>query len=187
MDQQQPPSQPPSQQPPQPQWQQPSQPQWSPPPQQPMGWGGAPGYAAPPPRPLGVTFAAIFLIIVGVLALLIGVLALAGGALLGGALQDVQGGGLLAGFAAFFGILIILWAVLHLVGGIGSLQGKGWGRWTGIVVSVIALVFGVLGLISLLGARMDAGNLIFQIVWVALYALAAWALIQSGPYFAWRR
>src|SRR3954463_2577226 len=55
--------------PPPPQWtpppqQQQPQPQWTPPPQQPMGWGG-PGYGGPPPRPFGVTLAAVYLILSG--------------------------------------------------------------------------------------------------------------------------
>jgi len=132
------------------------QPQWSPPPQQPTGWGG-PGYSGPPPRPTGVTLAAIFLIVIGVLLLLAGVLALAGGAMFANMFQG-QDGGPLAGVFAFIGVIILFWAILHLVGGIGSLQGKGWGRWTGIVVAVITVIFGVLGLLGSMG-RTDAGGL----------------------------
>ncbi len=157
------------------------QPQWSPPPQQPTGWGG-PGYGGPPPRPTGVTLAAIFLIVIGVLLLLAGVLALAGGAMFANMFQG-QDGGLLTGVFAFIGVIILFWAILHLVGGIGSLQGKGWGRWTGIVVAVITVIFAVLGLLGSMG-RTDAGGLIYQVVIIALYALTAWVLIQASAYFA---
>ncbi len=165
--------------------QQPQQPQWSPPPQQPMGWGG-PGYGGPPPRPTGVTLAAIFLIVIGVLILLVALLSFAGGALFAN-LGAEQGGGLFAGLFAFLGVILLIWAILHLVGGIGSLQGKGWGRWTGIVVAAITVILGVLGLVTSLGARLDAGNLIYQIVVIVLYALVAWVLIKSSAYFAARR
>ena len=57
----------------------PAQPQWTPPPQQPTGWGG-PGYGGPPPRPTGVTLAAIYLIVMGVLIGLVGGCAAVGGA-----------------------------------------------------------------------------------------------------------
>jgi len=160
------------------------QPQWSPPPQQPTGWGG-PGYGGPPARPTGVTLAGIFLIVMGVLALLAGVLALAGGAMFANMFQGPDGG-LFAGLFAFIGVIILFWAILHLVGGIGSLQGKGWGRWTGIVVAVITVIFGVLGLLGSMG-RTDAGGLVFQVVFIALYALTAWALIKASGYFSARR
>ena len=161
------------------------QPQWTPPPQQPTGWGG-PGYGGPPPRPMGVTLAGIFLIVIGVLMLLVAVLAFAGGALLANALGGAEGGGIFAGIAAFFGILVLVWGILHLVGGIGALQGKGWGRWTGIVVAVITVIFGVLGLLGSMG-QTDAGGLIYQIVIIVLYVGTAWALIQASSYFAARR
>lgn len=160
-------------------------PQWSPPPQQPAGWGG-PGTMGPAARPTAVTVAGIILIVIGALMLLVGVLALAGGALLGGALGDLQGGGILAGVAAFFGIIIIFWAVLHLLGGIGSLQGKGWGRWTGIVVAVITLIFGILGLLGSFSGGVDGGSLIYQIVVLALYGFVAYALITASAYFGRR-
>ena len=161
------------------------QPQWSPPPQQPTGWGG-PGGMGPMARPMGVTLVSIFLIVIGVLMLLVGVLALAGGAFLGNALSDVQGGGILAGVAAFFGIIIIFWAILHLMGGIGSLQGKGWGRWTGIVVAVITLIFAVLGLLGSFSGGLNGGSLLYQVIVIALYGATAYVLITATAWFARR-
>ncbi|MDL2336034.1 MAG: hypothetical protein QFC55_08390 [Chloroflexota bacterium] len=137
-------------------------------------------------RPTGVTLVSIFLIVIGVLMLLVGVLALAGGALLGNALGDINGGGLLAGVAAFFGVIVIFWAILHLMGGIGSLQGKGWGRWTGIVVAVITLVFGVLGLLGSFSGGLNGSSLVYQLVVIALYGATAYVLIKSSAWFARR-
>ena len=96
---------------------------------------------------------------------------------------DVQGGGIVAAVGAFFGIIVLFWAVLHLLGGIGSVQGKGWGRWIGIVVAVITVILGALGLLGSLGGGVDTGQLVYQLVIIVLYALTAWALIQAGPYF----
>src|SRR4051795_157969 len=100
------PSTPPPQ--PQPQWtpeqQPPQQPQWTPPPQQPVGWGG-PGYGGPPPRPLGVTLAGIFLIVMGVLWLLGGAACAVGGAALVGFGNQVQNGSGLFGAAAGGGVV----------------------------------------------------------------------------------
>lgn len=159
-------------------------PAWSPPPQQPAGWGG--GGMAPAARPTAVTVAGIILIVLGVIMLLFGVLALAGGALFADALGGLEDGGILAGVAAFFGIIIIFWAVLHLLGGIGSLQGKGWGRWIGIVVSVIALVFGILGLLGSFSGPIDGSALIFQVLFLALYGFVAYALFTASAYFTRR-
>lgn len=161
-------------------------PQWAPPPQQPAGWGTTD--VAPPARPGMVTYAGIFLIVMGVIALLVALLAFAGGALFAGAFQGADGG-LFAGIFGFLGVIILVWAIVHLLAGYGSLTGKNWGRITGIVISVIAVVIGVLGLIGVLtaGAGVDATSLIFQIVFIALYALAAWGLIQAGAFFAYRR
>jgi hypothetical protein len=162
-----------------------SQPKWTPPPQQPTGWGG-PGYGGPPPRPGGVTFAGIFLIVMGVIFVLFALLLFAGGALLGSAFGN-QGGGVFAPLGAIAGVVVLVWAILHLAGGIGSLQGKVWGRWTGIVVAIITLIVSVIGLLGSFSGRIEPVGLVIQIVFIALYALTVWALIQASSWFAARR
>src|SRR3954454_10251041 len=84
----------------------PAQPQWTPPPQQPVGWGG-PGYGGPPMRPTGVTLAAVYLIVMGVLIALVGGCAAAGGAIIGGAggQSNIPGLGAVGGAIAVFGIV----------------------------------------------------------------------------------
>lgn len=166
---------------------QPPPPQWSPPPQQQAGWAPS-GYATAPSRPGGVTFAGIFLIVMGVIGLLAAALLFMGTAILGGAAGDLgEFGGVFAGFAAFAAILSLVWGLANLLGGIGSLQGKSWGRATGIVIAVIAVIFGVIGLLGSLGAGIDASSLVINLVVVAAYVATAWALIQAGAYFAYRR
>lgn len=141
----------------------------------------------PVARPTGVTLAGIFLIVIGVILLLGAVLAFAGGALLANAFGDIDGGGVFAGIAAFFGVLILFWSILHFLGGIGSLQGKGWGRWIGIVVSVITVIFGVLGLLGSFSGGVNGSSLVYQLVVIVLYGLTAWVLIKAGSYFSARR
>ena len=194
MDQQQPPPQEPQPQqaptqPPPQQWQQPpQQPQWTPPPQQPMGWGG-PGYAAPPPRPLGVTLGSIWLIVGGILFLLGGAACAVGGGAIGGlTFNQVPGlSGAIGGALLVAGIIAIVLGIAQIAAGAGGLGGRGWARWTGIIVSVILAFFLILGGVSSMGAREGAGGGITSLVIGVLYALTAWGFIQSGNWFAWRR
>jgi hypothetical protein len=181
MDQQQPPQQAPQMPPP-------AQPQWTPPPQQPTGWGG-PGYGAPPPRPTGVTLAAIYLIVMGVL------LALGGAAcgILGGAAssigsQDTTGlASLLGGSLLVFGLILLVLGILSIAAGAGALGGRGWARWTGVVISVILAILLILGGISAMGGQGGATSGITTIVIGVLYALSAYALIAASSWFAARR
>ena len=129
------------------------QPQWSPPPQQPTGWG-APGYGGAPPRPTGVTLASIYLIVMGVLLVLGGAACgLAGGALFGvGSGVDTSGVfGALAGIAVVAGLIAAVLGILQIAAGAGAMGGKGWGRWIGIILSVIFAILFILGGLSALG------------------------------------
>jgi hypothetical protein len=169
--------------PPQQQWQSPPQQQWQSPPQQPPpGWGQQGYTMAPPARPGGVTFAGVFLIVMSILFFLFAAVAFLGGAAFGG-LVGAEGA-FVTGIFAFFAIILVVVGVAQLAAGIGALQGKGWGRITGLVISVIIVILLVLGLPN---AFSDVGSLILNVGLIILYALAAWALYQAGPYFAYRR
>jgi len=185
MDQQQPQ---PQMTPPQPQMTPPQQPQWTPPPQQPTGWGG-PGYGGPPVRPTGVTLAAVYLIVMGVLMTIAAIVSFIGGATFAG----LFGGDAFLGLFAVVGVIILVIAILHFAAGIGSLQGKGWARWTGIILAIVfAILIGLSGLTSL-GARPTADNsnpIVGTIIIIAiavLYALSALALIRASAFFSYRR
>lgn len=168
-------------------WQQsPQQPGWAPPPQQQQGWGQS-GYSAPPPRPTGVTLASIFLIIMGVLWALGGAACSIGGGAIGGMdFQQFEGlGGAIGGALLVAGIIGIVIGIAQILAGAGALSGKGWARVTGIIVAAVAAVLLILGGLSGLGE--DAASGVVTLVIGVLYALAAWAFIQAGPYFAYRR
>jgi hypothetical protein len=159
------------------------QPQWSPPPQQPTGWGGG-GYGGPPPRPVGVTLAAIYLIVMGVLVALVGGCVAGFSGLLGSAVDNagVGGGGAILAIGGGFGIIVLALGIVSIVAGVGAVQGKNWGRITGIVISALAVVGAVL---TVVGTGDFSGNIATIIVGV-LYALCAWALIQANAYFSYQ-
>jgi hypothetical protein len=115
--------------------------------------------AMPPPatpaatgRPMGATVIAVIETILGVL-LLLGALAAIGIAGLGGAMLGSSGvegsaaaGGILAGLGVVFGVILAALGVLYLAIAYGVWKARGWSWMLGIVVSIIAIVFGVLGL-----------------------------------------
>lgn len=163
-------------------------PQWAPPPSQPAGWGG--GGMAPVERPMGVTLGAIYLIVMGVLTSLVGGCA----ALFGGAFGQLGAGagadapfGAIGAILAGIGIVIVILGILSIVAGAGALGGKGWARWTGIILSAIFAVLSILSGVSSLGMQDGLTGGIFSIVIGVLYALTAWAFIQATPFFASRR
>jgi hypothetical protein len=163
----------------------PQQPQWSPPPQQPAGWGAAgPG---PVERPTGVTLAAIYLIVMGVLVGLLGACVGVLGGAAGGLESQLPGIGMIGGAIAVFGIIILILGILHIVAGAGALGGKGWARWTGVVVAVIMAILLALGGISSLGQEQGLTGGLVSIVLAVLYAGSAWALVQATAFFAYRR
>src|SRR3954452_907947 len=178
--------------PPPPQWdpqpQQPQQPQWTPPPQQPVGWGG-PGYGGPPARPTGVTLAAIYLIVMGILIALVGGGPAAVGGVVGTADPQDQIPGLasIGGAIAAVGIFIVVIGILAIVAGAGALGGKGWGRWLGVVISII---FAILLLLSGLGGLTNNSGVrggVVALVLGVLFALCRSLSIPASGYASYRR
>ncbi|HEX3264950.1 MAG TPA: hypothetical protein VHR16_04725 [Candidatus Limnocylindrales bacterium] len=101
-------------------------------------------------RPTGATIVSVIDGIIGVLALLAGLLFMVGMSVVGGLANnstDTQGlGGVFAGVGIVFGVIIILIGVLYLAIAYGVWKGRGWAWMLGMIVSIIAIVFGVLGL-----------------------------------------
>jgi hypothetical protein len=113
---------------------------------------------APPPaaavtaRPTGATVVAIIeailaaFLFLGALAL-IGIGGLAGGVI--GSSNDPNApgvGALVAGFGFVFGIILLVIGLLYAAISYGVWKGRPWSWMLGVVVSIIAIVFGVLGL-----------------------------------------
>jgi hypothetical protein len=157
-----------------------------------MGWGG-PGYQAPPPRPLGITLAAVYLLVMGLFTagILGGCGLIIGSAFLVGASQEGETGAGAVGLAV--GILPLIIGILSIAAGIGTFARGGWARWVGIVASVLALLyFGVIGLLffavkDLSGQSPLSGVGIVLASIAVLYVLCAIAYFMSGSYFSNRR
>ena len=92
-------------------------------------------------------------------------------------LGDAVGGAL-----AVLGIVILVFAVVEVLGGFGALLGKGWGRFLGILYS---LVFGV-GLLLIISSGLrasdtsvdvDSGVRVFFIVILAMFLMYLYSLV----------
>ena len=108
--------------------------------------------AASMARPTGATVISIIDGIIGVLALLSGLLLMVGAGLVGGLLGSAADpnapglGALFAGLGIVFGVIVVLIGLLYLAIAYGVWKGRGWAWMLGVVVSIIAVIFGVLGL-----------------------------------------
>ena len=139
---------------------------------------------------MGVTLGSIFLIVMGVLTSLSGGCTVMGGALfgqIGSGTEVASPFGALGGILAGVGIVIVVLGIVSIVAGAGALGGKGWARWTGLILSVIFAVLLILGGVSSLGVQDGMTSAILFIVIGVLYALTAWAFIQATAFFAARR
>jgi hypothetical protein len=118
----------------------------------------APAPMAPPPappatvRPTGATVVAIIEAILAVF-LFLGALALIGIGGLAGGLIGSSGepnapgiGAVVAGFGFIFGVILLVIGLLYAAISYGVWKGRSWSWMLGLVVSIIAIVFGVLGL-----------------------------------------
>ena len=141
--------------------------------------------AAKGPVTILARIAGLFLVLLGLLWGAIGAVLIVGGTAFHtftdqfGALNDAnsvtQAGNVVGGVIAGFGIVILILAIVEVLGGIGALFGKGWGRVIGILYS---LVFGAFLLLAVSGATRAndistdngaGGGVIFLLVMFLLY------------------
>jgi len=130
------------------------------------------GIPVPPPPPMQparrtglAAIAGIALIVLGILGGLIGLfVAIVGGtffASLGDFMQipDLEGataGSIIGGFIAFFGVIVVIYSLVYLIGGIGVLRSAGWGRVMGLIVGILS---GLIWLSGFSGAgEVSSGN-----------------------------
>ena len=78
-------------------------------------------------------------------------------------------------------------AVLGIVAGAGALGGKGWGRWIGIIISIIFAILFILGGVGTLTGSNGMTSGIVTLVLGVAYALTAGALIQASAFYSYRR
>ena len=115
-----------------------------------------------PPRPTGIAILAILAIIAGVIFLLGGgFLAAAGGS----SILASYGYGAYTGIVTIFGGVLALFGIIALIDGWGLWSRKGWAWTLAVVLSILSVVFALLGLLA--GAVSNVVGLIIDalILW----------------------
>jgi hypothetical protein len=95
-------------------------------------------------------------------------------------LEGVDAGALAGGIMTFVGILILLFALAYLIGGIGVIRSRNWGRVLGLVVGILG---GLLWLGSVTTPDVDGVN---QSIGGSLVMFAVHAYIVVALLFFWR-
>ena len=119
-------------------------------------------------RPTGVTVLAVLYFIGAAFLGLCGILFIVGGSMLSGLAQSGGPGSALfaMGGAVVGGIFLVL-ALLDLAIGIGFIKLQNWARVLAIILIAIGVLFGLLGLVSML-AHLVVGVLVFRLVFLVI-------------------
>ena len=132
-------------------------------------------------RPTGVTVLAVLNFLgAGLYALLAVLFFLIGaGGAASGMMSEMGGGAaaFLLGLGAAVGVILLIFAAIGLAIGIGIWKLRNWARIVTIVLVGLSLLLGVIGLLGSL-ISFELGSLIFQAIFVALYAWIIWYLFQ---------
>jgi hypothetical protein len=119
-------------------------------------------------RPTGVTILAVLYFIFAAFLGLCGILFIVGGSMLSGLAQSGgPGSALFAMGGAVVGGFFLVLALLDLAIGIGFIKLQNWARVLAIVLIAIGVLFGLLGLASML-AHLAVGVLVFRLVFLAI-------------------
>ncbi len=127
-------------------------------------------------RPMGATVVTVISAIEGVLLILAALVVVLGASMLGGLAGSQAGvdgaavGGMFAGLGLVFGIIVGAIAALYIAIAYGVWKGRSWAWMLGVVVSIIALVFAVLGL--------SGGISLSSLISLALPAIVLYFLFQ---------
>jgi len=136
--------------------------------------------------------AGILLVILGVLGTLFSlvILTIGRGVVQGfdfGSLPGVEGfndpNAFVSGVITFLGIFVLVCSTFYLVGGVGIMRSKNWGRVIGIVIGILAGLFWLASLASSGQVSSEGGRSspLFALVLVAVHAYVAIVLL-----FFWR-
>ena len=125
-------------------------------------------------RPTGVTILAVLYFIGTAILGLCGILFIVGGSMLSGLGQSGgPGSAILGAGGAVVGAIFLVLALLELAIGIGFIKLQNWARIVAIVFTGIGVLFGILGIFSLL-VHMILFALVFRII---VLALQIWILV----------
>lgn len=131
--------------------------------------------------------AGVLLLVIGGIVILVGIGALFAGLVAGPFIDsfDVSGAGsAVAGLILLFAVIFFLIGILELAAGVGIFVHKRWGRWVGIVLAVIALIFGLFALIGAMsGPSVDGASSVISILWVAANGFIVAALAVADEHF----
>jgi hypothetical protein len=125
---------------------------------------------------MGATVVTVISAIEGVLLILAALVVVLGASMLGGLAGSQAGvdgaavGGMFAGLGLVFGIIVGAIAALYIAIAYGVWKGRSWAWMLGVVVSIIALVFAVLGL--------SGGISLSSLISLALPAIVLYFLFQ---------
>lgn len=153
----------------------------------PVAWAAPPAVVvAGGGRTTLAAIAGVGLIVLGVLGILFGVaVAVLGSSVVNqfdlsqygdfGNINDP--GAVISGAIAFVGIIVILYSLVYLIGGIGIVRSRGWGRVMGLIVGILSGIFWLLSLSG--GGANSAGNsLVFPLIMVLIHAYVVVVLIM---------
>jgi hypothetical protein len=148
----------------------------------PVAWAAAPPAAmvVKGGRTTLAAIAGVMLLILGLIGGLLGLfVAVVGGSIVSslGDIVAIEGindpGSVIGGMVAFFGIIVVVYSLVYVLGGIGILRSRGWGRVMGLTVGILS------GLIWLGGlGQSDTANLPFTIVMLGIHAYVVVVLIM---------
>jgi hypothetical protein len=153
-------------------------------------WG--PAESAIESRPTGLAIAAVILTLMGLLFALFGAIFFAAGAFVRELDPElVQAPGMtvdmVAGFVNVFGGVLVALGLAQVIAGIASFAGREWGRFLGIVLALLGLLFGLLLLVASIspgsGANQQQGGLGIGLVLLVGYGFTIVALARAGSYF----
>jgi hypothetical protein len=135
--------------------------------------------------------AGVGLMILGILGGLLGLLIAVFGSSIVGQLDLNQYGdfgglndpaAVVSGFLAFIGIVVVVYSLVYLIGGIGIVRSRGWGRVMGLIVGIVSTLFWLASLTgSGTGSSSAANSMGFVLVMLAIHIYVVVALA-----FFWR-
>ena len=154
----------------------------------PVAWGAPPVAAvAKGGRTVLAAIAGVALIILGILGGLLGLMIAVFGSSIVRQLDLSQYGGdfgglndpaaVVSGAIAFVGIVLIVYSLVYLIGGIGVVRSRGWGRVIGIIVGILSGLFWVLILTGGSSSRGAGSSIVFVVVMLAIHIYIAAVLI----------
>lgn len=153
----------------------------------PVAWGAPPVVvAAKGGRTTLAAIAGAGLIVLGVLGALLGIAFAVLGSSFVKQLDLTQYGdfgnvndpaAIVSGAIAFVGIIVVVYSLVYLIGGIGIVRSRGWGRVMGLIVGILSGLFWLLSLTGG-GSAGASGGIFFPLVMFAIHAYVVVVLIM---------